>query len=128
MLKNTQEYKNFASLAIDDNSIRFLHEANKTNKTNLDVKDNPMHFCTCNKAFISEPGLWVPENIYKFSKDFVRTRKGELTNAEVELMMYDLNKMWREREKTIINSLNGIKSQELGVLRRKIQNLTHNNR
>ena len=53
MLKNTQEYKGFASLAIDDGSIRFLHEANKTNKTNLDVKETHMHFCTCNKAFIS---------------------------------------------------------------------------
>ena len=86
------------------------------------------HFCICNKAFISEPGLWVPENIYKFAKEFVRLRKGELTNAELELLMYDLNKMWRERERTIINSLNGIKAQEIGTLRRKIQALTNNKR
>lgn len=81
MLKNTDEYKQFASLGLDDGSVRFLHEANKKHKTNLDVQTNNLHFCTCNKAFISEPGLWVPENIYKFAKEFVKARKGELTNA-----------------------------------------------
>ena len=81
MLKNTQEYKHFASVALDDGLARFLHETNKKQKTNLDIQSNNLHFCTCNKAFISEPGLWVPENIYKFAKEFVRTRKGELTNS-----------------------------------------------
>ena len=55
----------------------------------------------------------------------MRVRKGELTNAEVELLLYDLNKMWREREKSIVNSLNAVKAQEIGVYRRKIQNMTH---
>lgn len=35
--------------------------------------------------------------------------------------MYDLNKMWRERERRIIDSLNAIKAQEIGVYRRKLQ-------
>ena len=60
MLKNTQEYRHFASLGLEDGSMRFLHETNKKQKTNLDVQNNNVHFCTCNKAFISEPGLWVP--------------------------------------------------------------------
>ncbi len=48
--------------------------------------------------------MWVPESIYEFGKDFIKERmdsSGSMTDAlsktEYELLLYELNKMWRER-------------------------------
>lgn len=121
MLQTTEEYQQFANLALDDNGVRFLHAANKKSKSALDNKEKTrLHFCTCNKEFIPESGFWVPENVYTFAKEFVKERKGDLTQAELELLLYDLNKMWREREKRIINTLNSQKGKEVDKLKRKI--------
>jgi len=47
-------------------------------KTKLDTngksKLSVVHFCTCNKEFIPESGLWVPEKIYGFAKEYVKER------------------------------------------------------
>jgi|JI6StandDraft_1071083.scaffolds.fasta_scaffold108922_3 hypothetical protein len=125
MLKTTAEYREFANLAIADGGARFLHETNRKVKTHIDKppQAQSMHFCSCNKAFIPEPALWVPDNVYSFAKRYVAERRGELTPAELELLLYDLNKLWRERERTIIDSMNAIKANEIGVYRRRLQNL-----
>jgi hypothetical protein len=39
MLKLTDEYKEFAKFALDDNGIVLLTEANKTNKTKIDAQN-----------------------------------------------------------------------------------------
>lgn len=125
MLQTTDEYQQFANLGLDDNGVRFLHEVNKKVKTKMDKsKQTTLHFCTCNKEFIPEAGLWVPEKIYSFSKEFAKERAGELTQPELELLLYELNKMWREREKRIINTMNSLKAREVGVYKRKIKNLS----
>lgn len=36
-------------------------------------------------------------------------------------MLYELNKIWREREKRIINSFNSSKALEVGKYKRKLQ-------
>ena len=78
MLKSTAEYRNFADFALDDNGVRFLTNANKTVKTRLDAPADQahMHFCTCNKAFIPENSLWVPEKVYDYGRDFIKDRNG----------------------------------------------------
>ena len=70
MLKNTEEYQKFAEFALDDDGTRFLTNANKSIKTKLDTPGNQshFHFCTCNKAFIPEHFLWIPEKAYNFGK------------------------------------------------------------
>jgi len=62
MLQSTSEYQQFANLALDDDGVRFLHEVNKKVKTKTDKPSNisTFHYCTCNKEFIPEAGLWVP--------------------------------------------------------------------
>ena len=96
MLQTTEEYQQFANLALDDNGIRFLNAVNTKIKSSLDTKEKTkLHFCTCNKEFIPESGFWVPEKVYSYGKDFVKQRNGELTSAELELLLYDLNKIWR---------------------------------
>lgn len=97
----------FANFALDDGCVRFLHEMNKKAKTKIDrpEKASSFHFCTCNKEFIPESGFWVPEKIYSFGKEFVKERNGDLTMAELELLLYELNRIWREREKRIVNTM-----------------------
>jgi hypothetical protein len=55
-----------------------LSNLNKTVKTKLDTPNgqNHFHFCTCNKEFIPEAFLWVPEKVYDFGKEFIKDRKG----------------------------------------------------
>ena len=62
MLKTTSEYRTFADFALNDEGVRFLTNANNSVKTKIDAPADQqhIHFCTCNKAFIPEAGLWVP--------------------------------------------------------------------
>lgn len=85
MLKSTAEYKTFADFALEDDGVRFLTNANNTVKTRLDTPAdrNQFHFCTCNKAFIPESALWVPEKVYDFGRDFIKDRKGDLSQTEL---------------------------------------------
>lgn len=107
MLQTTNEYQQFANLALEDDGVRFLHSMNQKVKTHIDTsKKISLHFCTCNKEFIPESGFWVPDKVYSFGKEYVKERKGEMTKPELELLLYELNKIWREREKRIINTLN----------------------
>lgn len=123
MLKSTQEYQNFADMALDDDGVRFLTNAGKTVKTRLDGPpgQGQIHFCTCNKAFIPEEALWVPEKVYDFGRDFIKGRQGELSQTELELLLYELNKLWREREKRILNHANFQKANEVGKYKRKLR-------
>ena len=128
MLQSTVEYQDFAKFALDDDGVRFLHKVNKDTKSKLDNPPNKnsqtIHFCTCNKAFIPESGFWVPEKVYSFGKQFIKERKGELTEAELELLLYELNRIWREREKRIVNTCSAMKAHEVGKYKRKLQNLS----
>ena len=61
LLKNTEEYGQFAELALDDGGVRYLSGLEGV-KTRLDAPSGKrqFHFCTCNKDFIAEPLVWVP--------------------------------------------------------------------
>jgi len=52
-------------------------------KTRLDAPSDKahFHFCTCNKEFIPEAGLWVPEKVYNFGKEFIKDREGNLSQT-----------------------------------------------
>jgi HJR/Mrr/RecB family endonuclease len=99
MLEQTSEYEYFSKFALLDDGIEFLRQPNQRKKSFLDAASakKPMHFCTCNKEYISESTFWVPEKIYAFGKEFISERKGEFTKSEYELLLYELNRLWRER-------------------------------
>ena len=127
MLEMTDQYKNFARFGLDDNGITLLEEASKTIKTEVSCetrrenkKQGKLHFCSCNKQFIPETYLWVPESIYEYGKDFLKSRQGQhgswdgfLSKTEFELLLYELNRMWREREKRIVNTITHEKNMEI---------------
>jgi hypothetical protein len=80
-----------------DDGIEFLLQPNQSKKSSLDASlaKKPLHFCTCNKEYISESSFWVPEKVYSLGKEFIRERKGEFTKSEYELLLYELNRLWR---------------------------------
>ena len=83
-MKATAEYKTFADFALEDDGVRFLINASKTVKTQLDTPNQQrLHFCTCNKAFIPEEAMWVPEKIYDYGRDFIKDKKGEVSQTEL---------------------------------------------
>ncbi len=123
MLKNTQEYKELSAIAETGEPERFLHEANKSIKTKTDAlsKKGGLHFCSCNKEFIPECHLWVPEKVYEFGRGFLKQRECLLTESEYELLLYELNRVWREREKAIQNQLRAEQSRQLAGLKRRTE-------
>jgi hypothetical protein len=42
----------------------------------------------------------------------------------LELLLYELNKLWREREKRILNHLYATKAHEVGKYKRQIKDLS----
>lgn len=55
MLERTAEYEYFSKFALMDDGIEFLLNPNQIKKSSLDLSlaKKPMHFCTCNKDYIS---------------------------------------------------------------------------
>ena len=123
MLEATDEYKNFAKLALEDGGVRHLGNVGKKSKisgVNDESHGRMVHFCSCNKEFIPEENFWVPEKVYDFGKGYVKEHVGStMSEAEVELLLYELNKIWREREKRIINWLRAEKAHEVGKYKRR---------
>ncbi len=68
--------------------------------------------------------LWVPEKAYDYGKDFIKGREGNVTQAELELLLYDLNKIYREREKRIVNHVNALKANEVAKFKRKLREVS----
>ncbi len=63
MLEATEEYKNFAKLALEDDGVRHLGKVGKNSKlsgANDESHGRMLHFCSCNKDFIPEENFWVP--------------------------------------------------------------------
>ncbi len=123
MLEATEEYKNFAKLALEDDGVRHLGKVGKKSKLsggNDESHGRMLHFCSCNKDFIPEENFWVPEKVYDFGKDYVKGHRGEMmSEAELELLLYELNKIWREREKRMMNWVRAEKAHEVEKYKRK---------
>ena len=71
MLRNTQEFKDFADIADDNGNIRFLKEIKQ--KTYVDIGCH----CKCKNVrpcvgdeIIDEKMLWTPEEAWKFAHEF----------------------------------------------------------
>lgn len=120
MLETTQEYRLFAQFAQQDGGVDFLSAAHRTRPSTLDSARpaRSLHFCSCSRELIDELSFWVPERAMAVGKAFLRERKGEVTESELELLLYELNRVWREREKRIVNTLQAQKVREVEKERR----------
>ena len=66
--------------------------------------------------------LWVPAAAFKFAHDFRIKYDGRLTENLIEHLLYELNKIWCQREKRISSQIKSDYNSEAEILRRKIAN------
>lgn len=108
MLQTTKEvpsshqYKNFADYADSSGSIHYLKSVGKFSRLDLAERFKDLsNLCACKAQdmFIDEKVLWVPQEAYKFAHEFRLKYDGRLTDSLIEHLLYELNKIWNQREK-----------------------------
>lgn len=63
---------------------------------------------------VDEKALWVPQEAYKFAHEFRLKFDGKLTESLIEHLLFELNKIWNDREKRIIGGIKSKYSNEAG--------------
>jgi hypothetical protein len=125
MLQNTKEYKDFAQFADASGSIHYLKTIGKFSKLDLaerfevnsqvtlkELKN--MKNCKKVDLYVNEKALWVPEEAFKFAHNFRLQYDGRLTDTLIEQLLFELNKIWNQREKRIIGNIKAKYSNEAG--------------
>jgi hypothetical protein len=69
---------------------------------------------------VDEKVLWVPQEAYKFAHQFRQKYDGRMTEGLVEHLLYELNKIWNQREKRLLATVKSSYNNETEYLRRKI--------
>lgn len=101
MLQSTDEYKDFAEFADSSGSIHYLKTIGRFSK--LDLADrfkklSNMKVSEKKRLVVDEKALWVPEEAYKFAHKFRLEYDGKLTEPLIELLLFELNKIWNARQ------------------------------
>jgi hypothetical protein len=89
MLAKTQEYKEFATLAIDSGNVRFMDPVKPATTTEI-------------KPANEEKEDWIPEDAYRIAHDFRNKCASNISKAMMNTLLNDLNKIWRQREEKYI--------------------------
>ena len=72
----------------------------------------------------------MPQEAYRFAHEFRMKYDGRMTENLIEHLLYELNKIWNQRERRLLSSVKSGYNSETEYLRRKIANtpsleLTH---
>jgi len=130
MLKTTAEYRDFADFA-DDNSgsIRFMKDTIR--KTNLDtnykkhygadVKESVVERLCVKESLLDEKEMWIPHDAAKFAREFRRTYNGEITDALMDKLLFELNRIWSKRENQRVQRIQSQCAHEIMKLKRKLE-------
>lgn len=105
MLATTEEYKDFAQLAIDSGSVRFM---------------DPIAPATTTQVRPAEKEDWIPEDAYKIAHEFRNKCASSISKAMMNQMLTDLNKVWRQRENKQIQRIKSQMTREIESLRRSL--------
>lgn len=59
------------------------------------------NLCACKSVdlMVDEKILWVPQEAYRFAHEFRLKYDGRLTETLIEHLLYELNRVWNQREK-----------------------------
>jgi len=129
MLKTTKEYSDFAEFA-DDNagSIRFMKGA--TGKTQVDTNykritgkpdaEGVIERLCVQEALLEEKEMWTPHDAFRFAQEFRKKYDGELTDALLEKLLFELNRIWSRREQKRIQRVEAKCAHEIMKLKRKL--------
>ena len=85
MLSKTEEFKDFATLAIDSGNVRFMNPVASATKSVIKEGDQ-------------EKEDWIPEDAYKIAHDFRNKCASNISKPMMNQLLTDLNKIWRQRE------------------------------
>jgi len=130
MLKTTKEYSEFAEFA-DDNtgSIRFLKNASSKTPVDSSYKrltagagtaEGVVERLCVQEALVDEKELWTPQDAFKFAQEFRRKYDGELNDALLEKLLFELNRIWSRREQQRIQRVQAQCAHEVMKLKRKL--------
>ena len=125
MLQNTKEYKNFADYADASGSIHYLKSVGKFSRLDLAERFHDLNNardCTKHELYVDEKVLWVPQEAYRFAHEFRLKYNGNLTESLIEHLLFELNKIWAHREKSLLATVKSSYNGETEYLRRKIAN------
>jgi len=134
MLKTTKEYSDFADFA-DDNtgSIRFMKGS--LGKTQLDIDYKRLTGAVSSAAktadavvdrlcgpekLVEEKEMWTPHDAFRFAQEFRKKYNGELTDALLEKLLFELNRIWSRREQQRIQRVKTECAHEIMKLKRKL--------
>lgn len=134
MLKTTKEYSDFADFA-DDNtgSIRFMKNSGGKTLTDTNYKrltgaplgstataDGVIERLCVQEALLEEKEMWSPQDAFKFAQEFRKKYNGELTDALLEKLLFELNRIWSRREQQRIQRVKAQCAHEVMKLKRKL--------
>jgi len=130
MLRTTQEYQGFADFADDHaGSIRFMKDTIR--KTNVDlnhnktygpsVKESVVERLCVKESLLDEKEMWIPHDASKFAREFRRTYNGEITDALMDKLLFELNRIWSKRENQRVQRIQSQCAHEIMKLKRKLE-------
>lgn len=130
MLKSTKEFKDFGEyLAETDGNKRFLKDAVRHKRTSSSDRTGSATTLGTQRlsvggAYAEEKELWVPQEAYKVMLEFVKKNRGILTEENMETLLFDLNKIWTNRENAKIERITSQNKYELSKMKRKLSNMS----
>lgn len=107
MLASTDQYKEFAQVALDSGSVRFMDP--KAPATQSEMKPADL-----------EKEDWIPEEAYKVAHDFRNKCASNISKAMMNTLLTDLDKIWRAREKKQLSRQQSQMTREIESLRRAL--------
>ena len=123
MLAQTKEFGAFGKLALDtaENTIRYMNPGQAV----LDKKHEKCHTRAPKsnvslKDFKGEEDDWIPEEAFRLAHDFRNRCASTVSQALMNQLLADLNKIWRDREKKSIARVQNNSHREIQFLRRQM--------
>ncbi len=103
MLKQTDEYKNFAETVDSDHKLKYLKDIDFYKY----VKESQQNSNNSHKSYLINKKLndllWVPEECFKFLYSLSLNEKINISSQMIEYILFELNKYWKARETHIIS-------------------------
>ena len=72
------------------------------------------------EELVDEKELWTPHDAFRFAQEFRKKYNGELTDALLEKLLFELNRIWSRREQQRISRVKAACAHEVMKLKRKL--------
>ncbi|KAL4480752.1 hypothetical protein ABPG72_014527 [Tetrahymena utriculariae] len=141
LLKSTQEYKELSFMAEESMSIRYLksnpsflknYKLSNQNASSVDLKQSTIkrNCCGCSAQVkqqeVNEKQLWVPRDAFQFAFQISQKYNKRLTEEIIEELLFGLNQIWSNKEKTAVDKLKRQYETENKELKKQLnKNLTY---